>query len=153
MKTLHLLAFSALAALAGLGAAAQPFPSPDFQNVTIHGTLNGGIMTISPYQFTLIGTQSFSTAQLATSNALTIPSGTLRIDFYPECGSAGKDGVCVRFNPGGVADASASPPVGASVQLYLGESASLLSSAQVILDGSAVGPTGTTPALTAVYSK
>jgi len=94
-------------------------------------------MAQQPPSTRYLGCQQFTAAQLATSQLLTIPDGTMYANFFPECSAAGTDGVCLRFNPMGTADASASPPLG-SLQLYLGESASL-PKIQVVL---AVGATG-----------
>lgn len=113
--------------------------------------INSAIAQNIPAGLSVLGQQAFSTAQLATAQSLAPPAGTVFVSFFPECGTAGKDGVCIRFNPKGTADPSASPPLGASLQLYLGENNGISTAFQVILDGTAVGPTGTTPALTAIF--
>jgi hypothetical protein len=113
---------------------------------------SGGTPTpIVPGQLTFLGQQKISAAALASSSALTVPTGAIIADFYPECTTNGTDGQCVRFNPGGATDASAGSGLG-SQQLLLGYSGGL-ASIQFILAAGATGAAGTIPTLTINFYK
>lgn len=107
---------------------------------------------VIPGTLTYLGQQKFSAATLASSTALTLPTGATTANFFPECSASGTDGVCIRFNPGGAADATTSGPMGASLQFYLGETGAL-ATLQVILATGATGATSTSPTLTVNYYK
>jgi len=89
----------------------------------------------------------YTAAQLASSQALSPPGGTLYANFFPECVTNGTNGVCIRFSYTGTASSTTSQPLGASLQFYLGETA--LAKLQVILDSTATG--ASTKALTVCY--
>ena len=110
------------------------------------------IITSPPYVATFLGKHSLSAATLATSTALTPPAGATIANFFPECATNGTDNQCVRFNPNGTADASASAGLG-SQQLYLGETAASFAAYQVILAVGATGASGTISTLTVYYYK
>jgi hypothetical protein len=118
-------------------AAAQTYPSPTFNNVTITGTLNGGILTISPYVLTPLGHQVFSSATLATAQSLTVPTGATIIDIYPE-GTPGTNNICVRYFDDGTVPTSTSGAGLSTSQVRIGyasqpASAGALSSIKFIL--------------------
>lgn len=113
------------------------------------GSSGSGSITIIPGPLVYVGKQLFSAATLATSTALTPPTGATIANFFPECSAAGTDNQCVRFDPGATADASADAGI-ASQQLYLGET-STLANIRVILAAGASGASGTIPTLAVYY--
>lgn len=115
----------------GCGFPAQP--------CNIQGTPSAAPIPTVPGPLVYLGKQVFTAATLASSTALTVPTGATIIDIYPECVTDGTDNQCVRYDPGTTASATTSAGL-ASQQDILGYSGSI-STMQFILAAGATGAT------------
>lgn len=147
MRILALLLMLAI----GVPVRAQTPPSPTYQNVTILGTLNGGILTIAPYQLTALGHQIFTSSDLATVKSLTVPTNATVADIEPE-GTPGTNNMCVRYFDDGTVPTGSIGFGLAPQQLLLGYSTKPLSGA-ALSSLKLIQASGATCSLTINYYK